>query len=209
VSNVNDRTVYRRVAELHAQNIDQGFLSSLGPGFLSLLYQAIDECPESTLIPAREQGQIVGFVAGTQGMRAVYRQLLGHWPRLSLSLAPSLLIPRRLLRIIEILRYSRGSDHEEPKLPAAELLSIAVDPAFRGRGHGDGLYRQLTAFFADQGLMEYKIVVGAALAPAHRFYRRMGAEPVSEIEVHQGARSVVYVQQCRESSPKRDSYEGN
>jgi ribosomal protein S18 acetylase RimI-like enzyme len=119
---------------------------------------------------------------------------------LSLSLAPSLLIPRRLLRIIEILRYSRGSAEEGPTLPAAELLSIAVDPALRGRGHADGLYRQLTAFFADQGLTEYKIVVGAALAPAHRFYRRMGAEPVAEIEVHQGARSVVYVQQCREAS---------
>lgn len=36
--------VYRQVAQLHAENSNQGFLSSLGPRFLTLLlYQAIDE----------------------------------------------------------------------------------------------------------------------------------------------------------------------
>ena len=41
---------YRSVAELHAANIDQGFLSSLGVAFLSLMYRAIDEVDESILV---------------------------------------------------------------------------------------------------------------------------------------------------------------
>ena len=41
---------------------------------------------------------------------------------------------------------------------------------------------------------EFKIIVGAPLAPAHRFYRRMGAVPVAEMEVHGGAASTVYLQ---------------
>lgn len=188
---------YRRVAQLHAENIDQGFLSTLGPRFLSLLYRAIDESPDSVLIVTREGVQVVGFVAGTLDMGQVYRRLLRHWLSLGLSLAPSLLIPTRLWRIIEILQHTRGEGgHTQGMtLPAAELLSIAVDPSFRGRGHAERLYAELSAYFAERGLAEFKIVVGAALAPAHRFYRRMGAVPVAEIEVHQGVASTVYVQE--------------
>lgn len=47
MSDQERRAIYRAVADLHTQNIDQGFLSTLGPGFLSLLYQAIDKNPES------------------------------------------------------------------------------------------------------------------------------------------------------------------
>lgn len=195
---------YQRVAQLHAENLDQGFLSTLGPRFLRLLYQAIDECPDACLLLAREGDQVVGFVAGTLNMGQVYRRLLRHWLALGLSLAPSLLIPRRLWRMLEILRYSRGksgrvrafgtSSAEVPLLPAAELLSIAVDPAYRGRGIAEDLYAGLKLFFATRGLGEFKIIVGAPLAPAHRFYRRLGAVPVAEIEVHRGAASTVYVQ---------------
>ena len=187
--------VYQRVAQLHAENIDQGFLSSLGPRFMGLLYQAIDESSASALILAWEDEQIVGFVSGALGMRPVYRQLLRHWLRLMLALAPSLLIPGRLWRIIEILRYSRGGHDAVPGLPSAELLSIVVDPAFRGQQHSDRLYRQLAYFFSGQGEQGFKVIVGGALKPAHRFYQRMGAQLAAEIEVHRGACSTVYVQE--------------
>jgi len=196
---------YQRVAQLHAQNIDQGFLSTLGPRFLSLLYQAIDEFPDACLLLARDGERVVGFVAGTLNMGQVYRHLLRHWLALGLSLAPSLLVPWRLWRMVEILRYSRGESGrvraldtesaEVPPLPAAELLSIAVDPACQGRGIAADLYAGLKIFFATRGQGAFKIIVGAPVAPAHRFYRRMGAVPVAEIEVHRGAASTVYVQQ--------------
>ena len=72
------RDDYRCVAKLHAASIDQGFLSTLGPRFLALLYRAIDESPDSVLILAREDDQVVGFVAGTLDMGPVYRGLLRH-----------------------------------------------------------------------------------------------------------------------------------
>lgn len=188
--------VYRRVAELHAANLDQGFLSKLGPRFLALLYRSIDESPASALILAREGDQVVGFAAGTLDMGEVYRRLLGHWAALAVALAPSLLVPSRLWRMLETLRFSRGGGAQGPAaaLPEAELLSIAVDPGFRGQGHADRLYEGLREFFAQRGCGEFKIIVGAALAPAHRFYRRMGAEPAAEVEVHPGALSIAYVQ---------------
>lgn len=41
-ASVDKAMVYRQVAQLQAENINQGFLSSLGPRFLALLYQAVD-----------------------------------------------------------------------------------------------------------------------------------------------------------------------
>ena len=65
---MNKQAIYRRVAQLHAENINQGFLSSLGLNFLMLLYQAIDESPVSVLILAWEDNQVVGFVSGALGL---------------------------------------------------------------------------------------------------------------------------------------------
>lgn len=199
VNQRNDRlAMYRRVAELHAANLDHGFLASLGPRFLALMYQAIDEAPDSVLIVARtDADDIVGFVAGGGGIGAIYRHMLRYWWRLCVSLALVLMSPRKLRRILEILRYG-GSQPDafsevSSVIPKAELLSIAVDAAHRGKGHAEQLYRDLQRHFRNRGEPGFRIVVGAALVGAHRFYQRMGARAVAQIEVHRGERSMLYV----------------
>lgn len=184
---------YRQVAALHAANIDQGFLSTLGQPFLALVYRAVDEAPAGVLIVEEREGRVLGFVAGSIGMGAIYRRLLRRPVPLALALAPSLLRPARLRRIFEILRYGRG-DSGATRWPAPELLSIAVAPEARGLGIADALYGRLVEAFASRGIAAFRIVVGDALAPAHRFYRRMGATPAGRIEVHEGEGSRVYVQ---------------
>ena len=192
---MNRAHLYRTVAELHIANINQGFLSTLGVGFVSLMYRAIDEGDDSVLLVARVNGKVVGFVAGATGMRPIYKRMLGYWPQLFWALLPSLFSPRRVWRIIEILRYSRSSGGiSGAALPAAELLSIAMAPQFRGQRHAETLYQELCEHFLSRGLPAFKIVVGSALAPAHRFYQRMGAVAAAEVEVHQGSASTVYVQ---------------
>ncbi|HQQ63008.1 MAG TPA: GNAT family N-acetyltransferase [Pseudomonadales bacterium] len=193
--------IYRRAGEIHAANINQGFLATLGSGFLALLYQAIDEAPDSTLIVAQENDDVVGFVAGGTGMGAIYRQLLRRPLALLVALLPALLNPARLWRIIEILRYSGGDNDGLANMPCAELLSIAVDPQFRGKGHAEQLYLQLVEYFTGRGEKAFRIVVGEVLLPAHKFYRRMGAVPVAEMEVHKGASSTIYVHELSGSRP--------
>ena len=190
---MSKREIYRQVAKLHIANIDQGFLSTLGVGFVSLLYQVIDEGADSVLLTVELDGKVVGFVAGGMGMGPIYRRMFRHAPRLALALLPSLLFPRRIWRMTEILRYSRDND-QSSSWPRAELLSIALDPAYRGRHLAESLYQRLIEFFESRGSAEFKIVVGAALGPAHKFYRRMGAEPIAQTEVHQGERSTIYRQ---------------
>jgi len=183
---------YRHVAMLHAANIERGFLATLGLPFLALMYQAIDEVPEAVLITEEQDDRVLGFVSGGLGMRPIYRQLLRHPLRLATSLAPSLLRPARLKRILDIVAYGRKTDGEA-SLPHAELLSIAVDPAARGTGVSERLYARLVREFALRGVGAFRITVGDSLARAHAYYRRMGALAVGREEVHAGEGSVVYV----------------
>ena len=131
-----------------------------------------------------------GFVAGGNGMGAIYKRMLRHPFRLATSLLPSLFKPKRVRRILEILKYGQRVDQG---LPEAELLSIAVDPHFRGQGIAERLYRRLIEHFRGERIESFRITVGEGLAPAHRFYQRMGAEAVSNIQVHRGERSIVYL----------------
>ena len=195
---------YRQVAALHATSIDQGFLSTLGEPFLALMYRALDEAEGSVLLTEEQGGRIVGFVSGAEGMGAIYRRMLRRPVRLGLTLLPSLVRPRRIARIIEILRYGGDAEASLP-LPKAELLSIAVDPVVRGTGVAERLYRRLQAHFAGRGIPAFRITVGDSLAPAHRYYRKMGAMPVGRIEVHAGEGSVVYVQASGQETAKVDS----
>jgi len=125
--------VYRQVAALHANCIDQGFLATLGIRVLSLMYQAIDESPEGVLLVEEKDGRVQGFVSGGNGMGPIYRRMLRHPLRLGWSLMPALFKPRALARIYDILRYGRSREENVP-FPDAELLSIAVAPEARGSG---------------------------------------------------------------------------
>lgn len=184
------REICRQAAELHVANIDQGFLATLGTGFVSLLYESLDSSREHVLMVEERDGRVAGFVAGGNGMGAIYRRMLRHPFRLAASLLPSILKPSRIRRILEILKYGRNSDQRHPK---AELLSIAVDPAFRGRGVAEILYCRLVEHFRDGCVDAFKITVGEDLLAAHRFYQRMGAVAASRIQVHHGETSIVYV----------------
>lgn len=190
---------YRQVAVLHAANIDQGFLTTLGVPFLALMYRAMDEAQGSVLLTEEQGGRVVGFVSGGVGMGSIYRRMLRNPVALGLSLLPSLGRPKRLKRILEILRYSGGTE-SAAALPQAELLSIAVDRAVRGSGVAERLYRRLEDHFAKRRVGAFRITVGDSLAPAHRYYQRMGAKPVARVEVHAGEGSVVYVQDVAKAS---------
>ena len=183
---------YRQVASLHAASINQGFLATLGVPFLSLMYRSIDQAEGSVLLIEEQDGRVVGFVSGASGMGPIYRRMIRHPLRLLLSLAPSLVRPKRLWRILETFRYSRGNARPAD-WPDAELLSIAVEPEMRGKGVSERLYRRLEDHFKRQGKPAFRIIVGKALGPAHRYYQRMGAVPIGLVEVHAGEESIVYV----------------
>lgn len=189
------KSIYTQVAEIHMQALDQSFLSTLGVNFLALMYEAIDKSESGTLIIQSEGSEVIGFVTGSSSVGGVYREMWRYKTRLLISLLPCILSVRKLVRIIENVMYARrGGSVASMNLPIAELLTIAVRNDVRGKRIADQLFSDLVQHFAYKGVGQFKIIVGESLAPAHKFYRRMGSIPVGEVFLHGEARSIVYVQ---------------
>lgn len=183
---------YLQVARLHIECLDRGFLATLGERFLALMYEAMDRSRGTVLLTEEEGERVTGFITGGNGMGEIYREMARRPLRLAAALAPALVRPAKMRRILEIVRYSSSRPLADG-VPEAELLSLAVSPKSRGTGIAERLYRRLVAEFLARGVDTFRITVGEALLPAHRFYSRMGAEVVGELEVHGGERSKVYV----------------
>ncbi len=174
-------------ARLHAGQISEGFLASLGTGFLTRLYRRVACSDGSFLLVADEHGHQVGFLAGTMDVGKLYKKfLLRDGAFAAIAAVPRLL--RAWPRALETLRHG-GSG--EPAKGSAELLAIAVDPGRRGSRIG----ARLVARFLDEarlgGARTAHVVVGAANIPAIALYERSGFEPAETFELHPGTKSVL------------------
>jgi ribosomal protein S18 acetylase RimI-like enzyme len=175
-------------AALHASEIREGFLPSLGRPFLERLYRRIVKSPGSFLLVAADDSTVVGFVAGSENVRALYRSFLLHdGAGAAIVALPRIL--RSWRRVVETLRYGAGGDPST--LPAAELLAIAVAPEARGRGVGRELVAALTTEFRRRGVDAVRVVVGADNAAAIALYEHCGFARAVRIEVHRGTPSQV------------------
>ena len=94
--------IYREIARLHIECIEDGFLPTLGEAFLALLYESIDADPNSVLIIENKNDRLIGFVAGGYGMRSIYSKMLKQWPRLFCTLLPSFCNPFKLKKFLRL-----------------------------------------------------------------------------------------------------------
>ena len=186
--------IHKSIAKIHKKNMKYGFLSSFEVRFLALLYWAIDYEKDSVIFYEEKNGKVVGFIAGSLGMKAIFKRMLCRPVELLISILPSLFSIKRLKGIIEIFYYGFFT----PKIKSisnAELLSIAVDSSFRGEGIAEKLYDRLKHHFEQKKMNSFSIIVGSSLEVARSFYERMGANAIGEIEVHSGKDSVIYIQE--------------
>jgi ribosomal protein S18 acetylase RimI-like enzyme len=172
-------------AAFHAGQIREGFLSFLGPAFLRRLYRRVARSPESFLLLVSDQAGTVGFLAGSTDVPALYKTFLWHdGPAAVLASFGRLL--RSWRRVIETLRHGTGG------APAgAELLAVAVDAQFQGRGAGMLLVEGFLSEMDRRGQETAHVVVGADNATAIALYRRAGFQPVERFALHAGSESLL------------------
>ncbi len=187
-------------ARLHAGLISDGFLAQLGPRFLDHLYRCIARGPDCFLLVAigvaangdgdtgTRRPAIAGFLAGALDLRALYRRFA--WRH---GLAAAMVSLPRLVgalpRVWETLRH--GANAPRADAGGAELLSIAVDPAWRGRHVGALLVDGFLDELALRGEDHAQVVVGADNAPAVALYGRAGFRPARTFELHRGTTSLL------------------
>lgn len=183
------------LARLHADNIDTGFLRTLGVGFLRHLYESMLRYEGATVLVAADPYGPVAFVAGVEDVGAFY----GHFARTKgpvagVSAIPRLIRPSAWRKVWETARYD--GDHQET---GAELLSMAVAPTYRRRGLGQALASRLLKDLAGAGIGRVKVVVGAGNSGARGLYESVGFIAKDTIEVHRGEQSVVLVSERKTS----------
>ena len=175
------------IARLHRQGIESGFLPQLGIAFLTILYRALIRWPGATVLVVGAT-EPVGFVAGSASTARFYRYFATRWGLLAFVVAlPRLVQPSVLRRAWETFRH--GDDARVP----AELLSMAVDPRFRGFGLGRRLGEGLLSAMNEGAIPEVKVVVGAANHAAIALYESLGFALRQKTELHVGESSLEMV----------------
>ncbi len=184
---------YLEISQIHLNEINFGFLSSLGESFLALMYECIDASDKSTLIVVKKNKKIIGFISGTYSIRSIYVQFLLRFYRLFIILWPLIFSPSKLSKILEILFVSKKFK-SSLNLPKSELLSLAISKTYQGEGFATSLYKKLIKFFLKEKIDQFKIIAGDSLKNAHKFYTHMGAKNIGTIEVHKGSSSTIFIQ---------------
>ncbi len=195
LKNPIEKDVLSKIANLHKENIKTGFLSSLGDDFLICVYKSISIAENSILITYIKNNEVVGFISGTLDITEIKKNLKKKCFPIFMKLAIKLVLnPIKLKKLFETYKYSSEDKKSYPFNLNAELLSIVVSPNHRGKGIAPILYKELIKSFKEKNIKEFKIVVGAQLKEAQKFYEKMGAEKVAEFELHKGEKSFIYIQ---------------
>lgn len=175
-------------AALHVDQIAQGFLSLLGRRFLTRLYRRISLDPSSFLIVAEGPDRIVGFIAGSTDVPALYRSFLRRDGAVAVLTSWWDLV-RGWRQVLETLRH--GSSEGNGTGRGAELLAVAVDHAWTGRGVGGELVAAFLEEASARGRTAAHVVVAADNGSATALYRRAGFVVVDRFELHAGTVSLL------------------
>lgn len=189
-------------SDLHASQISGGFLSLLGPRFLKRLYQRICASPHSFLIIAECDGQPAGFIAGSTDVSSLYKSFLWHDGVKAAAGAAGRMI-KSWRRVLETLRHGASGGAGVGR--GGELLAVAVDPGWQGRGAG----RMLVASFLDEvvgrGCDSAHVVVGAENGGAIALYQRAGFVAAERFELHPGSVSLLMQWDRTPTGPTSDA----
>lgn len=178
------------VAMLHKKYIDRGFISSLGSSFLEHLYDAMITSENACCLVAEDAGELQGFISGTYELGRFYKDFMKtKLLPASIALLPELIRPAVFRKIMESFLYPA----KQERLPGAELMSIVVSEKYQGKGLSEQLFQGLMAEFKAKNIKRFKVVVGAELTAANKFYVKMGGFLYADIRVHGDEASRVYI----------------
>ena len=126
VKKLDDKTI-NTISNLHLNAFPDFFLTKLGKNFISLLYKCYIEDEESGIIIAKDEEEIVGFIAYSNDYSAFYKNLIkDHLIKFAFySFGALMKHPSFSKRLLGALKKSDDVKKEERYV---EIASICVDP---------------------------------------------------------------------------------
>jgi glycosyltransferase involved in cell wall biosynthesis len=185
------------MAAMHALLMKKAFLPRLGQPFLRVFFRALVEDPDSPTLVAERDGEVIGFTSASVSVPAFRRRFVRRYGvRAALAAAPRLVRPGIVRRAFELFRYPDKTQG----LPDAETTLIGVRPKTPW-GLGGALKRASLSALGDRGVTVAKGYVVHDNLAMRLVAEQAGGEPTSEISLHDGVPSVIYIYPCRPSSP--------
>ncbi len=180
------------IARLHKKLLPEGFLSSINERFLVLLYRNLICSKNSFCFVANEGYNISGFIVGVTSISRFHKEFLkNNFLSLVQVFLVSIFRPAFIRKVAEDFLYPVTLDKRD--YPDAELFSIAIDTDCQGKGIGKALFSRLVEEFQSLRIDYFKVLVSKHNTKARIFYEKMGGVIRSEIQMHRGECSVIYV----------------
>lgn len=138
ISITDDKLVVDDVVKIHLETFQGFFLTFLGKGFLKQLYKGYIDHEKSNLIVARNDNDVVGFIAYSSDISDLYKYLIRK--KLILfawySFIAFIKNPKILSRLLSAFGKSEEVAREESYI---ELASIGVKPEVKSNGIGSAM----------------------------------------------------------------------
>jgi len=183
------------LAVMHKENINQGFLSSLGKPFLRSLY--IYLIKKELVIIYRDGTLITGFISFSYDSSGIIKRFIFSRPQVIFTIMFSLIKRPILIRsVFETMKAPRKSNEQSLSaeiFPPGELLSITVDPKYQKSGTGTILLNALEEELKISCIKSYKVVAGKILVGANNFYLKNGFRLSRTINIHGESLSNIYI----------------
>ena len=154
----------------------------------------LDAEPDAFYV-ARADGQVVGYAFTPANLTRLWQSALtrGHLVRwIWRVLNGTYRIGWHPLEVLFRNKWSffRSALDRHYNVPA-RILSIAVRPAYQGRGIASGLMRGALAYLQTKGVPRVRLEVRPDNAPAVAVYTRLGFQQVGEAVDSQGAWAIM------------------
>ena len=187
----DDVQLFKQVAQIHKEEIKKGFLAKLGSTLLIRIYRQAAKSPNAFVIIAEKDGVVYGFLAGSKNTGKFYKDFI----RSSMIQVMPVMIPRMfslktVKHIAETLAYPSKKIQDD--IPKSEIMNFCISSRFQRMGLGKILFDKMMEQFAAMGIRRIKIVTGENQVSAQKFYEKLNAKKVGELEIHQGMKSFVY-----------------
>ena len=180
------------VVHIHTESFPGFFLSSLGPGFLRLVYEAVLSDTNGIAVVAERQDSIIGFACGSSAPQGFYRRLFKRqWWKFGWAAMRAVVCRPSMIR--HLLGAVRTRVVPRDDSPAAELMSVATAPHAQRQGIGEVLVIRFLSEARRSGAARVTLTTDRhANQPVNSFYRRLGFTLAASFVTNTGREMNLY-----------------
>ncbi len=172
--NKND---FNEIARIHKKELkDSGFLGQCSIKFISFFYEKVSIYNSSIiLVEKNNKGKVIGFCFFSKNINEYYKRFFKQ---------NFFIIPFYKSIYIPLIFYFKREKKRIANIHRVELVQIAVNSKYQGRGIAKELIKRGERELLKEGIFEYYLQVYNFNKNALRLYKKIGFNIIEKFEVN-------------------------